>query len=261
MSKRTFEALESIEVDVDAAGISITAAEGSQTSVELVDRRGEPQPEFLELEQDGATLRVTVRTMREGRWRNRSSKIDLRLRVATPDDVAVTLHADAGGISVEDRDADVSARAHAGGIKLVRVRAAIEASTGAGGISLSETRGEATVSSDAGAIRVSDHRGDRLELRTKVGGAKADRLEVDTFVASTQVGAMQIAFATPPTSVDVTSAVGAVSVQLPEAEYEIEQVTGPLGRATLEGLTSTPGSARHVRIASTGVGAMKVSRA
>jgi DUF4097 and DUF4098 domain-containing protein YvlB len=260
MTTHSYTSVEHVHVDSDAAGISITATDGAETSVTLEDRRGEACDEFLDVAQDGSDLRVRVRTMREGRWR-RTTNVDVRLRIVTPRDVAVTVEADAGAIRVEDRTADVVLHAKAGAVKVSDVRGRVEARTEAGAISLANTSGDAKLSSHAGAIKVVAHDGDTLELRTSVGGVKGSDLDVRTLRATSEVGASKLTFATVPDDVDVRSSVGAVSIVLPQAEYEIDQQTGSFGRTKLEGLVSTPGAAHRVRVVSSGIGASKIAAA
>jgi hypothetical protein len=257
MADTTFQGITAIEVDSDAAGITVTSSGAGATTVALVDRSGEPRPELLEVTQEGETLRLRVNAMREGRWR-RARNLDVRLLVEAPAAASLQVRSDAGATKVVDRDGAVRVSTRAGAIKLEDLRGGVEARTDAGSIKVEETRGRVVLASQAGAIRIERHLGESLELSASVGAIKGSGLEVGTLRASTEVGAIKLAFATPPVEVEARSSVGAISVEVPNDAYEIDQQVGSLGRAKLEGISSTPGAARRIRVATTGAGASKI---
>ncbi len=256
----TFDGVTSIRIDSDAAGIQVlTAAADAPVDVELRDRRGLPlAAEHLDLQRHGDQLLVRVRTVRDGRWR-RGRVLDARLRVTAPLAVALDVHSDAGAVKVDGRDAPVTIEAAAGAVSLDRVEGSVDVRTNAGQITMSDSHGNATLRSDAGAIRVERQHADRLELSTSAGAIDARELRVQHVHASSDVGSTNLRFEQAPASVDASCAVGAVKVSLPRAgSYRIDQQTGMLGRATIDGLASDPTSSRTVRVSSTGLGTVSV---
>lgn len=256
-NRHRFEGVRRIEIASDAAGIRVDAGQNDATFVALTDRRGAPLDELLQLRQDGDLLRVEVKAVRGGRWRKKPS-IAARLQVATPSDVAVSVDADAGSVRVEDRTAAVRVAADAGRVQLARITGDVEVKTDAGAITLVDGIGSATVTSDVGAVTIERQQGERLALRTDVGSISATQIEVGTLDAHTDVGKVRIVHATPPVLVDVSCSVGAVTLELPPADYAIDQQKSGLGRTRIEGLESVPGAERIVRVRSTGVGAVTI---
>lgn len=252
-----FEGVRRIEIVSDAAGIRVDAGQDEATFVALTDRRGAPLEELLQLRQDGELLRVEVKAVRGGRWRKKPS-MAARLQVTAPPDVAVAVDADAGSVRLEDRTAAVRVAADAGRVQLARITGDVEVKTDAGAITLVDGIGSATVTSDVGAVTIERQQGERLALRTDVGSISATQIEVGTLEAHTDVGKVRIAHATPPVLVDVRCSVGAVTLELPPAEYDIDQEASGLGRTKLDGLASVPGAERTVRVRSTGVGAVTI---
>jgi hypothetical protein len=137
------------------------------------------------------------------------------------------------------------------------VHGAMHVESSAGKVTLAETEGDATVVGLAGAVRLDRHRGSKLDLKASAGGVKGDGLEVEHVTAVTEAGAIVLRFDAPPTSVDASCTVGAITLALPDADYDIDQRTGALSRARLDGIEHVPGAPRTVRVAST-VGSVTV---
>ncbi len=256
---RELETITSVTITTDAASVDVVpAADGETvTSIALVERDGTPRPDLLTVAQVRDEAKISVRSVRDGRWR-RNRSIDVRLLVRTPRAVSVDVESDAGAIRVEGRDAAVTVNAQAGLIFLRDVHGTMRLESSAGKITLTETEGDATVNGMAGAVRLDRHRGTKLDLRATAGGVKGDGLDVEHVTATTEAGAIVLRFDTPPTSVDATCMVGAITLALPDAEYEIDQQSGALSRARLDGLVSVPGAERKVRVGST-VGSITVA--
>ena len=257
-----FGGITALEVSSDAAGIRIEAAvEGDRdTTVTLLDRRGAELDELLELRQEGHELHVRVRTVREGRWK-RNRNVDARLTITTPLATEVVVSTDAGAVRVERREAPVRVEAHVGAIELTAVLADVDVRSDAGAVRVVDGIGSVTALSQAGAITLLRHQGERVDLRATAGSITATKLEVGELEAHTEAGAIRIEHATPPVRVNASCTVGTASIELPVDEYEIEQHVGGLGRARIEGLESVSGAARHVRVATSGLGAVTVRAA
>jgi DUF4097 and DUF4098 domain-containing protein YvlB len=240
--------------------VEATTDGDATTIVSLTDRKGAPLDDLLTLDQVGDSLRATVRVVRAGRWRKNRS-VDARLVVTAPLDVRLAVQANAGSVKVAGRTAPVSVEANAGSIELTRVEGNVEVSADAGAIKLVDGIGSARVTSDAGSISVQRQQGERLELRADAGRVVGRGLEVGHLAAHTDVGSVEIAHATPPVSVEASCSVGTVTIELPHADYDIEQQVGGLGRARLEGLAHVPGAERTVRVRSNGVGSITVRAA
>ena len=255
----SFQDIAHVHVASDAAGIRIvTAPAGSPVTVELLDRRGLPlADEHLELSQSGDRLDVRVRTVRDSRWR-RGRVLDARLRIAAPLPVSVDVQADAGAVTIDGRDAPVTIATAAGAVHVDRVDGPLEVRTNAGAIKVVDSHGDATIRSDAGAIKVERMHGDRIELVTSAGAIDARELHVDHLRASTEVGAARLRFERVPTSVDSTCSIGTIEVALPRDGYRIATETGMFGRADIDGSMVDEASTRTVRVAATGMGAVKV---
>jgi DUF4097 and DUF4098 domain-containing protein YvlB len=256
----TFEGVTRLEIDTDAAAVRLDVAEGATTTVALTDRNGNLLDELLEVTQDGEVLRAKVRVVRGGMWK-RNRKIDARLAVTAPITAAATVKTNAGSVKVDRREAPVTVKANVGSVELVGVRGDVELRTDAGSIKAIDCIGSVTASSDAGAITLERQHGERIDLRASAGSITGKALEVAHLSASTDAGAIRIEHATPPVSVEASCTVGAATIELPRDEYEIDQQVSGLGRAKLEGLESTPGATRTVRVKSNGVGSVTVRAA
>jgi hypothetical protein len=250
-----------VQVDSDAARICVREGEvGSPVLVELVDGKDRELPDHLDVRREGDRLVVQVRTVREQRWR-RGRSLEARLRISAAPDVALDVRTDAGALKVDGRSAPVTARASAGAVKVDRIVGALDVQTVAGAVKVSDSHGDARISTDAGAIRLERHHADAIDLRTSAGAVKATELHVDRARVATEVGGAKLEFERAPTDVDVRCAVGAIDVAVPEDRYRIDQETGFLGRAVVEGLSSDPAATRTIRVASTGLGASRIRSA
>lgn len=260
-SMRDLEAITSVTITTDAASVDVVPTDDGDdvTSIALVERDGTPRPDLLTVVQVRDEARVSVRSVRDGRWR-RNRSIDVRLLVRTPRSVAVDIDSDAGAIRVEGRDAAVSVTAAAGLVFLRDVHGAMRVTSSAGKVTLTETEGDAVVTGLAGAVRLDQHRGSTLSLTASAGGVKGDGLVVDHVDATTEAGAILLRFDEPPKTVDASCTVGAITLALPDADYDIDQQSGALSRARLNGIESVPGADRKIRVAST-VGSVTVALA
>lgn len=260
-SMRDLEGITSVTITTDAASVDVVPAEDGVdvTSIALVERDGTPRPDLLTVAQVRDEAKISVRTVRDGRWR-RARSIDVRLLVRTPRTTTVEVESDAGAIRIEGRDAAVTVTANAGLVFLRDVHGAMRVTSSAGKVTLTETEGDAVVTGLAGAVRLDRHRGATLSLTASAGGVKCDHLVVDHVDATNDAGAIVLRFDEPPKTVDATCTVGAIKLSLPDAAYEIDQQPGTLSRARIDGLTSVPGAERKIRVRST-VGSVTVALA
>ncbi len=260
-SMRDLEGITSVSISTDAASVDVVPTEDGDgvTSIALVERDGTPRPDLLTVSHVRDEARISVRSMRDGRWR-RNRSIDVRLLVRTPRTATVDVESDAGAIRIEGRDAAVTVDATAGIVFLRDVHGAMRVTSSAGKVTLTETEGDAVVTGLAGAVRLDGHRGSTLSLTASAGGVKCDHLVVDHVDATNEAGAIVLRFDEPPKTVDATCTVGAIRLSLPDADYEIDQQPGTLSRARVEGLTSVPGADRKIRVRST-VGSVTVALA
>lgn len=260
-SMRDLEDITSVSITTDAASVDVLPTEEGDavTSVALVERDGTPRPDLLAVAHVRDEARISVRSVRDGRWR-RNRSIDVRLLVRTPRATTVEVESDAGAIRIEGRDAAVTVDATAGLVFLRDVHGAMRVTSSAGKVTLTETEGDAVVTGLAGAVRLDSHRGSTLSLTASAGGVKADGLVVDHVDATTEAGAIVLRFDEPPRTVDATCTVGAIKLSLPDASYDIDQQPGTLSRARVDGLTSVPGADRRIRVRST-VGTVTVALA
>lgn len=258
-SMRDLEGITSVTITTDAASVDVIATDApdAATSIALVERDGTQRSDLLTVARVRDEARISVRTVRDGRWR-RNRSIDVRLLVRTPRTAAVDVQSDAGAIRIEGRDAPVTVEATAGLVFLRDVHGDMRVTSSAGKVTLTETEGNAVVTGLAGAVRIDQHRGSRLELTASAGGVKGDGLDVEHVIAKTEAGAIVLRFDTPPTLVDAACTVGAITLALPDADYDIERQSGPLSRSRVDGLDHVPGAARKVRAAST-VGTVTVA--
>lgn len=253
----SFEGVAHLDIDTDAAAVRVEVASGTATTVVLTDRNGAPLDELLELTQDGDVLRAKVRTVRGGTWK-RNRRIDAHLAVTAPVAAAATIRTNAGSVKVARRTAPVHVEANVGSIELTAVAADVVVRTDAGSVKVADGIGNVVVNSDAGSINVQRQQGEYVELRATAGSVTAKALEVGTLEAHTDAGSVKIEHRTPPVSVVASCSVGAVTIELPNDDYDIEQQVGRLGRARLEGLESVPGAERTVRVRASGVGSVTV---
>lgn len=258
----TFEGVRRIEITVDAASARIEPTEGGDeaTTVTLTDRRGAPLVELLDVHREGETLHVQVRSVRGGRWK-RNRTVDARLQVVTPHDVELSVRTDAGAVKVIGREAPVRIAAHVAAVELSSIIGDVEVRNDAGSVKLHDGIGNVVATSDAGAITVQRQQGERLELRASAGSITASRLEVGTLEAHTDAGSIRASHATPPVHVEASCSVGAVTLELPQDAYDIDQQVTGLGRAKLEGLEHVVGAERTIRVRSKGVGSVTVRAA
>lgn len=260
-SMRDLEGITSVTISTDAASVDVVATDDGDdvTAIALVERDGTPRPDLLTVSHVRDEARISVRSVRDGRWR-RNRSIDVRLHVRAPRTTPVEVESDAGAIRIEGRDAAVTVDAAAGLVFLRDVHGAMRVTSSAGKVTLTETEGDAVVTGLAGAVRLDRHRGSTLSLTASAGGVKGDGLVVDHVDATTEAGAIVLRFDEPPKTVDATCTVGAITLALPDAAYDIDQQSGALSRTRVDGLTSVPGAERKVRVGST-VGSVTVARA
>ncbi len=264
---RTFEAMRelagitSVTITSDAAAIDVLATPDGDdvTAIRLVEPDGTPRPDLLTVAQVRDEARISVRAVHDGRWR-RNRTTDVRLLVRTPRGSSLDLTSDAGSVTVDGRDAAVTVASQAGQVFLRDVHGDIRVESSAGRVTLTETEGDAVVTGLAGAVRLDHHRGAELALTASAGGVKGDGLDVDRVTALTEAGSIVLRFDAPPTLVDATCTVGAVTLALPDADYDIAHDSGPLARTKVDGLEHVPGAERSIRVGST-VGAVTVQLA
>ncbi len=110
-----------------------------------------------------------------------------------------------------------------------------------------------------GDVRVRGASGD-LELETRAGEISALDLRSGRVRAQTTSGELRLAFATPPSDVDVETTTGGVDILLPVGPYRIE-ADSVAGDVRLEGIADTPSAVRRVRVnTSSGDVVIRVSR-
>jgi DUF4097 and DUF4098 domain-containing protein YvlB len=139
---------------------------------------------------------------------NRRCQVDYRIEV--PAGTTVTVNADAGQVTVTGISAAVKVTADAGAVQLTDVTGAIEVTAGAGSVRGTGLAGPTTVDSDAGSV--------------------------------------DLAYVKVPTSVNVTSDAGKVTVRLPAGSYAVDaQVSA--GRRTVD-VTNDPSSPNKITVKS-----------
>jgi hypothetical protein len=112
-----------------------------------------------------------------------------------------------------------------------------------------------TVTTRAGAVKVNGLTGN-VTVTTDAGVVEANRLAGDEVTVTTQAGATSLEFVEPPTSVKVSTQLGAVDVRLPSGTaYAVDVATG-VGASDVS-VQRDAASAHRIQI-KTEVGAVKV---
>ncbi len=228
-SEISFAQVDTVDVDLDAGGLELLAAEGARTyGVRIVDR-GLRRPAFREW-MEGTTLHI------ESDCPNFAGlHCGVRYQLAVP-----------AGISVRGGSAG-------GSISITGVSGAIDVSSSGGGISATDTTGALTLDSSGGAIRVTDSAGP-LALSCSGGGIRLVGGRSQQVVADASGGGVRLEFIEAPTMVDARSSGGGVRVLLPPGDsiYAIDADSS--GGDTRIDVRQDPASARKLHLRSSGGG-------
>jgi hypothetical protein len=129
---------------------------------------------------------------------------------------------------------------------VVPSRLAVEATTRNGSIEVRDVDGAVTAHTSNGAVRAA-RLGGHADLRTSNGSIEGRGLQGPSVSARTSNGAVELAFADPPTTVDARTSNGAVEVVVPHdaTTYRVDVRTSWVG-STDVAVRSDPSSPRSI---------------
>ena len=128
-------------------------------------------------------------------------------RVEVPRSMAINVHNDSAGLTLNDLAGPITARSDSGTVDLNDYRGA-----------------SATLSADSGAIRINGATSSPvLQVRADSGSIKANGVQGGRFTAAADSGSIRASFTAPPSLVDVRVGSGSTLLNLPtSASYDIQ---------------------------------------
>lgn len=192
VTHKTF-AVESSVLTVDTESTDVEVRAGDVEDVELtrtVDA-GLMSPVTTETsDADGIHLSADCRTS----WIVGMCDVDYLLVV--PRDMRVNIEAGSGDVKVDGVSADVTVSVGSGSIELSDLTGTVDAETSSGDIDLARITGDLTAVTSSGSIN-------------------ADRIDSDEVDASASSGDVSLTFANAPSTVDVQTGSGDISIEVP----------------------------------------------
>lgn len=171
-------------VDVDSGGISVSTADTSQVSVEIIcrlkqsgdyDESALREMLGLQITKNGNTIEVRAERPPPKRWRDLDG---IEYKIVVPEKFEADLRTSGGGIRVAGLTGQLKANTSGGGLHFQNINGDIDGRTSGGGIDLGSCIGEVTVHTSGGGITARDGKGS-LSLKTSGGGIHVETHDGD----------------------------------------------------------------------------------
>jgi Putative adhesin len=168
-----------------------------------------------------------------------------------PAATAVSVQTRSASVSMQDLRAPVDVTTGSGAVSLEGIAAAVRVATDSGAVSLGGLRGELAASTVSAPIELRDV-GGRARVSSDSGTITGNAQVLQTLVARTGSGWVTAAFDAPPERVEIRSASGEISLEVPAGRYRLD-LHAPAGRVHVQGVVNDPAATRTISI-TTGAG-------